>query len=99
MTRVPLAALAFCLALSPAAIPMGAKADPKVLTAPELAAVTAGRVVLPPIQLNLNATAQVANATAISIAVCAACGRANVAAISQAAAFNINAARLTNRAF
>ena len=46
--------LALCLALSPAVLPFAAKADPRVLTPPELAAVTAGNLILPPIQINLN---------------------------------------------
>jgi hypothetical protein len=91
--------LALFLALSPAVLPFAAKADPRVLTPPELAAVTAGRVILPPIQINLNNTVQAARATAASIAICSRCTNATVTASSAATAFNVNVAELTNAAF
>ena len=97
MSRISL--LALCLALSPAILPFAAKADPRVLTPPELAAVTAGRVMLPPIQINLNNVVQVARATAASIATCSQCINATVNASSAATAFNVNVAELTNAAF
>jgi hypothetical protein len=99
VARTPLLALIFCVAFSPVVISPPAKADPRVLTTSELAAVTAGRVNLPPIQINLNTTVQVARATAISLAVCAACNHATVTAFSDATAFNVNLAELTNLAF
>ena len=99
VARTLLFASAFCLALSPAVVPGAAKADPRVLTTSELAAVTAGRVVRPLIQIDLNSTVQVARATAISIAVCAACNNATVTAFSNATAFNVNLAELTNLGF
>ena len=99
MARTLLFASVFCLALSPAVFPFAAKTDPRILTTPELAAVTAGRVVLPPSQINVNSTVQVARATAISTAVCAACNNATVTAFSDATAFNVDLAALTNLAF
>jgi cobalamin biosynthesis protein CobT len=97
VARTSLFVSVFCLALSPAVLSFAAKADPRVLTTSELAAVTAGRVNLPPIQINVNTTVQVARATAISIAICAACNNATVTAFSDATAFNL--AELTNLAF
>jgi hypothetical protein len=96
VVKLPLSALAFCLALSPAVYPVAAKAEPRVLTAPELAGVTAGAVKLPPIQLNVNTTAQVAVAVPIAIAVCAACKNPIVTARAEGAAFNFNSANLAN---
>lgn len=96
MIRVPLAALALCLAWSPAVFPFAAKADPRVLTAPELAGVTAGAVKLPPIPINVNATTQVAVAVPIVIAVCAVCKKPTVIALAEGAAFNFNSADLAN---
>ena len=63
VARTPIFVLVLCLALSPAVVPVAAKADPRVLTTSELAAVTAGRMILAPIQINLNHTVQVARAT------------------------------------
>jgi hypothetical protein len=97
MSRISLVAL--CLALSPSVLPFAAKADPRVLTPPELAAVTAGSVILPPIQINLNDTVQGARATAASIAICLRCTNATVKASSTATASNVNVAELTNAAF
>ena len=91
--------LALCLALSSSVLPFAAKADPRVLTRPELAAVTAGGVILPSIQINLNNTVQEARATAASIAICSRCTNATVKASSAATAFNVNVAELTNAAF
>jgi hypothetical protein len=91
-----LSALVICLALSPAVFPLAAKADSRVLTAPELAGVTAGVVKLPPIQINVATNAQVAVAVPIAVAVCAVCKRPNVIAVAQGTAFNINLADLTN---
>ena len=88
MARTLLFASILCLASSPAVVPFAAKADPRVLTTSELAAVTAGRVIRPPIQINLNSTVQVARATAISTAVCTGCNNATVTAFSNATAFN-----------
>lgn len=99
VARTPLFALVLCLALSPAVVPFAAKADPKVLTTSELALVTAGRVILPPAQINVNRTVQTARATATSTAVCSACTNATVTASSSATAFNVNLAELTNLAF
>jgi hypothetical protein len=99
VTRTPVFASILCLALSPAVFPFAAKAEPRVLTAFELAAVTAGRVILPPVQINVNHTAQTARATAVSTAVCSACTNATVTASSSATAFNVNLAELTNLAF
>ena len=96
MGNVPLSALALCLALLPAVFPFAAKADPRVLTAPELAGVTAGLVQLPPIQINVNTNAQVALAIPVAIAVCAVCRNPNVIALAEGRAFNINLARFTN---
>ena len=91
-----LSALVFCIALSPAVLTFAANADSRVLTAPELARVTAGAVKLPPIQINVATNAQVAVAVPIAVAVCAVCKRPNVIAVAQGTAFNINLADLTN---
>ena len=99
MVRSSLCRLIFCLALSAVMLPVAAKAEPRVLTTSQLATVTAGQITLQPIQINLNTTVQVARATAISIAICAACTNATVTAFSRAAAFNFNVAELTNAAF
>lgn len=99
MARALIVASILCLALSPAVLPSAAKADPRVLSASDLEAVTAGRVILPPIQINLNNSVQVARATAISTAICVACINATVTAVSEASAFNVNMAELTNLAF
>jgi hypothetical protein len=99
VARTPLAALVLCLALASAVVPVAAKADPRILSAHELEAVTAGRTILAPIQINLNHTVQVARATAVSTAVCSACINATVTAFSQATASNVNVAELTNQAF
>ena len=98
MVRVPLSALVFCLALSPAVFPFAAKADPRVLTASELEGATAGAVSLPPIQINVNTTAQVAVAIPVAIAVCAVCKNPAVIAVARGTAFNINLAELVNAA-
>jgi hypothetical protein len=95
MARTSLFALVFCLAWSSGVFSPAAKAEPKVLTAVELAAVTSGRMA-PPIQINTNTTTQVARATAISIATCAACANATVTASSSATALNTNLAEVTN---
>ena len=97
MTRTPHLTVVLCLALSPAVFPIAAKAEPRVLTAAELAAVTAGRAILPSIQINVNNTVQIARATAVSIAICTTCTDATVTAFSEATAFNL--AELTNLAF
>ena len=99
VARPLLLASVLCLALSPAVAPFAAKADPRVLTTPELAAVTAGGVVRSLIQINRNSTMQLASATAASTVVCAACNNATVTAISNATAINVNLAELTNLAF
>ena len=97
MVKTPLSALAVCLALSSAVFPFAAKADPRVLTAPELAGVTAGALVQPPpIQINVNTNQQVALAIPIAVAVCAVCRNPSVIALAEGRAFNINLARLTN---
>lgn len=98
VVKAPLSALVLCLALSPAVFPFTAKADPRVLTAPELAGVTAGAVQLPPIQINVNTNAQAAIAVPIAIAVCAACKNPTVVAVAEGAAFNLNSAELGNLA-
>ncbi len=95
MARISLFALLFCLAWSPSVFSPAANAEPKVLTAVELATVTAGRAA-PPIQININTTTQVAKATAIAIATCTACANVTVAASSSATAANINLSSLTN---
>jgi hypothetical protein len=97
--RTVLFASVFGLALSATVLPFAAKADPRVLTTSELAVVTAGRVIRPLVQINVNSTVQVARATAISTAVCVACNNATVTASSNATAFNVNLADLTNLAF
>jgi hypothetical protein len=97
--KVPLSALALCLALSSAVFPFAAKADPRVLTAPELAGVTAGLVTLAPIQINVNTNAQVALAVPIAIAVCGVCKNPTLVALAEGRAFNINRANLANLAF
>jgi hypothetical protein len=94
--KSPVAALAFCLALSPAVLPFAAKADPRVLTASELAGLTAGAVKLPSIQINVNTNAQVAVAAPIAVAVCAACKSPSVIAVAEGRASNFNLAQLTN---
>jgi hypothetical protein len=99
VARTTLVVSVLCLALSSAVVPVATKADPRILSAHELEAVTAGRTIRAPIQINLNNTAQVARATAISSAVCIACNNAMVTAFSQAAASNVNVAELTNQAF
>lgn len=99
MARTPIFVLVLCLALASAVVPVAAKADPRVLTTFELAAVTAGRTILAPIKINLNHTVQVARATSVSTAVCIACINATVTAFSQATASNVNVAELTNQAF
>jgi cobalamin biosynthesis protein CobT len=99
MTRTPHLTVVLCLALSPAVFPIAAKAEPRVLTAAELAAVTAGRAILPSIQINVNNAVQIARATAVSIAICTTCTDATVTAFSEATAFNVNLAELTNLAF
>jgi hypothetical protein len=80
-------------------VPFAAKAEPRVLTGSELAVVTAGRMTLPPLQINVNTTLQVARATAVSTAICTGCTNATVTAFSNATAFNVNLAELTNLAF
>jgi hypothetical protein len=97
LMRIPLSALVLCLALSPAVFPFAAKADSRVLTAPELAGVTAGAVRLPPIQINVNTNAQVAVAIPVAVAVCGICKGAPIA-VAQGTAFNINLAKLVNAA-
>lgn len=97
MVRSMLSALVVCLALSPVVFPV-AKADPRVLTTPELEGVTAGAVKLPPIQINVNTTTQVAVAIPVAIAVCAVCKNPKVVAVAQGTAFNINLAKLVNAA-
>lgn len=98
VVKAPLTALALCLALSPAVFPFTAKADPRVLTAPELAGVTAGVVKLAPIQINVNATGQAAVAVPLAIAVCAACKNPTLIALAEGKAVNFNSAELTNLA-
>lgn len=98
MVRGSLSALVLCIALSPAVFPLAAKAEPRVLTAPELAGVAAGAVSLPPIQINVNTNAQVAVAIPVAIAVCAVCKNPAVIAVAQGTAFNINLAKLVNAA-
>ena len=87
------------LALTATILPSAAKADPRVLTTSELAVVTAGRGIPPSVQINVNSTVQVARATATSTALCVACNNATVTASSNATAFNVNLAELTNLAF
>ena len=87
-----------CLGLSPAVLPFAAKADPRVLTDWQLAAVTAGGTIVPLMQINLNETVQIARATATSTAICSGCINATVRAFSEATAFNSNVAGLTNLA-
>jgi hypothetical protein len=96
VTRTLVLTSALCVALLPAIFPFAAQAEPRVLTPPQLAAVTAGRV---PVQINVNRTAQIARASAVSTAVCSGCTNATVTASSSATAFNVNAADLTNLAF
>jgi hypothetical protein len=98
VVRTPLSALVLSFALSSAVFPFATKADPRVLTAPELAGVTAGAVKLPPIQINVNTTAQVAVAIPVAIAVCAVCKNPAVTAVAQGTALNINLAKLVNAA-
>lgn len=98
MRRFGCAAI-LCLGLSAAIFPLAAQADPRVLTEGELAAVTAGGTLVPLMQINLNETVQVARATATSTAICSGCINATVTAVSEATAFNSNAAELTNLAF
>jgi hypothetical protein len=95
VTRTLLSAAVLCLALSSAAIPSAAKAEPRALTDPELAGVTAG-VAMPPIQINVNTTAQVAVAVPVAVAVCAVCDSPAVIAVAKGTAFNINLAQLVN---
>lgn len=95
MIKIPLSALVIGVALSSTVFPFAAEADPRVLTAPELAGVTAG-LSLPPIQINVNTNAQVAVVTPIAIAVCAACRSPSLIAVAEGRAFNLNLAQLTN---
>jgi hypothetical protein len=99
VTRSKRTALALLCVALPAALPFGAKADPRVLTGPELGAVTAGLIVLPPIQINVNAVGQVAVATSVAVPVCALCTNPRVEAAAPATAFNINVAEFRNIAF
>lgn len=93
--RIALASL--CVAV-PLIVPVGVKADPKVLTGSQLGTVTAGFTLVLPIvvQTNVNATGQAAVATSVAVAVCAVCDNPTVAAFAPSTAFNINVAELTN---
>lgn len=95
MTRPSSTALAVPFALLLAAVPVVAKAEPRVLAGSELEMVTAG-FLLPSIQINVNAVGQAAVATSVAIAVCAACENPTVQAVAPATAFNINIADLMN---
>ena len=70
-----------------------------MLTASELAAVTAGRVILPPIQINLNNDDAGREGHRHLDRGLRGCTNATVTAFSNATAFNVNLAELTNLAF
>lgn len=111
MKRSTWSAVALCILVPAVTIATAAKAEPTVLTTAQLETISAGQsrpfvnvnlapppvnVNTSPVQLNLNVVKQVAVATSISIAVCAACKNSLVTAASGAAATNINLANLQN---
>ena len=90
MSRIARAPLAMVVAM--VLMPTVAYAEPMVLTTTQMDSVTAAARP-PSISLNINITTQVANATALSVAICGICTGGAPSASSFAAAINANAAR------
>ena len=99
MARTPIFVLVLCLALASAVVPVAAKADPRVLTTSELAAVTAGRVILAANSDQLESHGAGREGDLHLDRDLRGVHQCDRDRVLQATAFNVNVAELTNLAF